>query len=323
MSSRGYALIGGGVFLFAATLVCVLLPFSLHTIEEGNIGIYYRQGALEDYHTTPGLNTMAPWITTVHQIKIRPQTETMPDVSTVTRDGIEIKFEGIQVLSSVNESQIVRLVKSFGLEYKRALVFDRISEELRLFCANNTIDNVYNELYLDIVAHVKANVEDSIKRLGDNGMKIHNLVIPKPKIPEDIKANYQAVKVQWTKQLVATQEQKTQKILKETENIKAKLDAEREKDVTKIQLEKELLKKQKEKERNDIEIQITKDTKQNAADLAAYQKKKQAEANKELYSPEYIKLELAKSLVNNTKFYFSGETSQLGALMANILKPNE
>ena len=34
-------------------------------------------------------------------------------------------------------------------------------------------------------------------------------------------------------------------------------------------------------------------------------------------------LELAKSLVNNTKFYFSGETSQLGALMANILKPNE
>ena len=86
---------------------------------------------------------------------------------------------------------------------------------------------VYNELYLDIVAHVKENVEESIKRLGDNGMKIHNLVIPKPKIPEDIKANYQAVKVQWTKQLVATQEQKTQKILKETENIKAKLDAER------------------------------------------------------------------------------------------------
>ena len=75
---------------------------------------------------------------------------------------------------------------------------------------------MYNELYLDIVAHVKENVEESIKRLGDNGMKIHNLVIPKPKIPEDIKANYQAVKVQSTKQLVATQEQKTQKILKET-----------------------------------------------------------------------------------------------------------
>ena len=46
---------------------------------------FQRQGALEDYYTTPGLNTMAPWITTVHQIKIRPQTETMPDISTVTR----------------------------------------------------------------------------------------------------------------------------------------------------------------------------------------------------------------------------------------------
>ena len=85
---------------------------------------------------------MSPWITTVEQIKIRPQTETLPGVSTITKDGIEIQFEGIQVLSSIDITQVVRLVKSLGLEYKRALIFDRVSEELRLFCANNRIDNV-------------------------------------------------------------------------------------------------------------------------------------------------------------------------------------
>ena len=146
-------------------------------------------------------------------------------------------------------------------------------------------------------------------------------MVPKPEIPEDIAQNYKAVKVQWTKQLVATQEQKTQQILKETENIKAKLDAEREKDVTEIELQKELLKKQKEKERNDLNIQIVKETEENKANIAAYQKQKQAEANKQLYSPEYIQLELAKALVNNTKFYFSGETSPLGALMTKFI-PN-
>ena len=37
-----------------------------------------------------------------------------------------------------------------------------------------------------------------------------NLVIPKPDIPRDIAMNYKAVKVQWTEQLVATQQQKTE-----------------------------------------------------------------------------------------------------------------
>jgi len=287
----------------------------------GNIGIYYRQGALQDYYTGPGLHTMAPWITTVEQVHIRSQTETMPSVKTVTKDGIEIFFEGIQLLSSVNIGQVIRLIKSFGMEFKRALIFDRVSEELRLFCANQTIDEVYNERFLVIVAHVKENVEESITRLGTNGINIHNLVIPKPDIPQDIAQNYQAVKVQWTKQLVAKQEQKTQEILKETENLKATKDAEREKNVEEIQLQKELLQKQKEKERNDIQIKIIQDTEENKANNAAYEKKKRAEANKELYSDKFISLELAKALVNNTKFYFSGETSPLGALMTKFI-PN-
>ena len=40
-------------------------------------------------------------------------------------------------------------------------------------------------MFLDIVSHVKTNVEDSIGRLGQEGIigvKILNLVIPKPDI---------------------------------------------------------------------------------------------------------------------------------------------
>ena len=88
--------------------------------------------------------------------------------------------------------------------------------------------------------------------MGMNGIKILNLVIPKPDIPRDIAANYKAVKVQWTDQLVAKQRQITEKIRKETESIKAMLDAEREKNVTKITLEKALLQKENEKMINDL-----------------------------------------------------------------------
>lgn len=174
-------------------------------------------------------------------------------------------------------------------------------------------------MFLDIVSIVQTNVERSIERLGMNGIKILNLVIPKPDIPRDIAANYKAVKVQWTEQLVATQQQKTEKIKKETESIKALLDAEREKDVLEIEIQKHLLKKEGEKKMNDLENQIIKEREENQANVDAYKKEKEAEANKQLYSADYVKLEMAKALSQNTKFYFSGETSPLGSLLDKIL----
>ena len=136
----------------------------------------------------------------------------MNDLSTVTRDGIAISFIGIQVISSVKIEKLIPLIKLYGMEFKRVLIYDRIAEDLRIFCANHTIDEVYNSMFLDIVEKVKIDVEDSIQRLGQDGVKILNLVVPKPDIPADIAENYKKVKVQWTEQLVAQQYQKTAKI---------------------------------------------------------------------------------------------------------------
>jgi len=324
MDGEGYPLkcklaVGGGIFAFIAILFVACMVGSIHTIQEGSVGIYYVQGALEDRYALPGVRFQKPFITEMREITIRPTTETMEDISTVTKDGIEIMFHGIQVLSSVDLAQLLALVKKFGSEFRRVLIYDRVSEDLRLFCANHTIDEVYNTMFLDIVADVKINVEESITRLGSNGIRILNLVVPKPEIPRDIATNYKAVKVQWTEQLVAIQQQKTEQIKKETQSIKALLDAKREKDVLEITLQKQLLQKQKEKERNDLDILIVKSREENVADIEAYKKEKQSEANKNLYSPEYIKLEMAKALSNNTKFYFSGENSPLGGLLSKIL----
>ena len=102
------------------------------------------------------------------------------------------------------------MVKAYGAEFKRTLVYDRIKEDLRIFCANNTIDDVYNVKFLDIVDQVKDNVKTSISRLGEvgegflqlqfsflifqDGIEILNLVIPKPEIPPDIAHNYKQVR---------------------------------------------------------------------------------------------------------------------------------
>ena len=130
------------IFVFIASLFVTLLISSIHNIQEGSVGIYYVQGALDDQYSLPGIRFQKPFITEMNEIIIRPQTETMNDVKTVTRDGIRTTFHGIQVLSSVDESQLLDLIKKFGLEFRRVLIYDRVSEDLRLFCANHTIDEV-------------------------------------------------------------------------------------------------------------------------------------------------------------------------------------
>ena len=109
---------------------------------------------------------------------------------------------------------------------------------------------------------MKVNVIESIERLGEGGLVLRNLVIPKPDIPSDIANNYKAVKVmmmmmmimtmsmtmtmmkvQWTEQLVATQQQKTETIKKETEKLRAIADAERNKAVLEIKIQEKILEK--------------------------------------------------------------------------------
>ena len=88
---------------------------------------------------------------------------------------------------------VIPLIKKYGREFKKALVYDRISEELRTFCANHTIDEVYNEMFLELTPHTLKETRKSIERLLNNSMQLINLVIPKPDIPSDIAENYRKV----------------------------------------------------------------------------------------------------------------------------------
>ena len=96
-------------------------------------------------------------------------------------------------------------------------------------------------------------------------------------------------------------------------------DAEREKKVLEIDIQKEILRKEGEKNLSNLQNTIVRDREQSLADVENYKKTKQAEANKILYTEQFVQLEMARSLANNTKFYFSGENSALGSLMAKVL----
>lgn len=308
-----------GFFVVILSIIIACIADSYHKINEGNVGIYFKYGALMDRVTLPGVHFMQPFVSDYEEIKIRPHTDTLDPIVSVTKDGIQNTFKDIQIITRIKMDKLIPMAKQYGLEFKDALVFDRIKEELRIYCANHTIDEVYNTKFLEIVTKVKENVITSIDRLANEGIEILNLVIPKPDIPQDIAHNYKQVKVQWTEQLVATQQQKTETIKKETESIKAIADAKRNKAVLEIKIKERVLDKEGDEKISTINNEIVKKKEENLANIEKYKIEKQAEANKALYTQEYVQLQMARSLSNNTKLYFSGENSVMGGLLNKFL----
>ena len=117
---------------------------------------------------------------------------------------------------------------------------------------------------------------------------------------------------------MATQQQKTEAIKKETEKIRAIADAERNKAVLEIKIQEKIIEKEGDANISLINNEILRVQEENIAKIEKFKLEKRAEANKLLLTKEYIQLNVAQSLSNNTKYFFSGEESILGSLLSKM-----
>ena len=56
----------------------------------------------------------------------------------------------------------------------------------------------------------------------------------------------------------------------------------------------------------------------NEADASSYVQESEAKSNEKLLTDQYIRLNVAKSMMNNTKLFFSGTDSVMGSVISQI-----
>ena len=164
-----------------------------------------------------------------------------------------------------------------------------------------------------------SNTNADIQRLGEGKVEILNLIIPKPEIPNGIAKNYQRVKVQWTEKLVAEKEYEKEEVKKATQEMKAVADATRSKVVKVIELEKQILQKEAERNMSLIENDRFRAAETNKAEVLKYSREKEAEANQLILTDNYLKLKIAETFSSNSKLYFSGKNTPLGAIFSKLM----
>ncbi|CAB4069000.1 ERLIN [Lepeophtheirus salmonis] len=151
-------------------LIGGLINMSLHRIEEGHIGVYFRGGALLQKTANPGFHMMVPLITSFKSIQITLQTDEIKNVPCGT---------------SENEA-VYDMVRKFTVDYDKPLIFDKVHHELNQFCSVHNL----HEVYIDLFDQIDENLKNAIqKELSDMapGLRVLSVRVTKPKIPEAIR----------------------------------------------------------------------------------------------------------------------------------------
>lgn len=292
------------LFLAIATQV------SLHRIEEGHVGVYFRGGALLDTLSTPGYHFLLPFVTKVNSIQTTLQTDEVKNVPCGTSGGVMIFFDRIEVVNILTPRAVHDIVKNYTAHYDKPLIFDKVHHELNQFCSSHNLQEVYIDLFDQIDENLKKAISADLVVMAP-GLHVHSVRVTKPKIPESVRKNYELMEAEKTKLLISTQRQKVVEKEAETERKKAVIEAEKEAHVAKIEYERKILEKESIQKMEAIDDAIHVAKEKSHTDAEFYRIQRQAEANKLLFTNEYIELKRNEALLSNRKVYFGPNIPKL------------
>ncbi|KAJ7518483.1 hypothetical protein O6H91_21G071400 [Diphasiastrum complanatum] len=275
----------------------------LHQIPEGHVGVYFRGGALLNATSGPGFHLMIPFLTRYEPIQVTIQTDQVTNIPCGTKGGVMIYFDKIEVVNRLHKDYVYETILSYGVNYDKTWIYDKIHHEINQFCSAHSLQ----EVYIDKFDQIDEIMKDAIQRDCTHyapGIEIIGVRVTKPTIPSTIARNYEVMEQERTKVLIAVEQQKVVEKEAETQKKKAITEAEKDAQVSRIFMEQRLMEKQSNKRQQEIDNAIYLAREKSLADASFYRVLKEAEANKLKLTPEFLELKFIESMLNNTKVFF-------------------
>uniref|UniRef100_A0A096MD40 ER lipid raft associated 2 n=1 Tax=Poecilia formosa TaxID=48698 RepID=A0A096MD40_POEFO len=301
----------GAIFSIVAALGGAALLASVHKIDEGHTGVYYRGGALLTATSGPGFHLMLPFITTYKSVQTTLQTDEVKNVPCGTSGGVMIYFDRIEVVNYLIPSAVYDIVRNFTADYDKALIFNKVHHELNQFCSVHSLQEVYIGLFDQIDENLKLTLQEDLTSMAP-GLIIQAVRVTKPNIPESIRRNYELIKRAQMENIISCIDKtKVKESEKTKERIKAVIEAEKVAQVAEIKFGQKVMEKKTEKKISEIEDDAFLARQKAKADAEFYTALRAAEANKLKLTPEYLQLMKYKAIAANSKIYFGNDIPQM------------
>ncbi|KAL7240674.1 hypothetical protein ACSBR2_006343 [Camellia fascicularis] len=317
---------GGGfsaiftVFLSFIIISCLaLVPSSsalknslsvIHQVPEGHVGVYWRGGALLKTITDPGFHLKMPLITHFEPIQVTLQTDLVRDIPCGTKGGVMINFEKIEVVNRLRKSFVYETLRDYGVQYDNTWIYDKIHHEINQFCSAHSLQQVYIDMFDQIDEKMKDDLQSDCTRYAP-GIEIISVRVTKPTIPESIRRNFEQMEEERTKVLIAIERQRVVEKEAETKKKIAISEAEKNAQVSLIQMEQKLMEKESARRQEEISNEMYKAREKSLADADFYRALKEAEANMSKLTPQYLELKFIEAISNNTKIFFGNKVPNM------------
>jgi len=286
----------------AAAVVCLLIPLGIHKVDEGYIGVYWRGGALLNSYSEPGFQLKLPLITTFEQVQVTVQTDKVLEIPCGTSGGVLISFESIEVVNRLRKTHAIDTIRKYGVNYDKMWIFDKIHHEINQFCSSHTLQEVYIDLFDKLDESIASSLQTDCDKWAP-GIEIIATRVTKPRIPKSLNRDYELMETEKTKLLITIEHQKVMEKEAETERQRSLIMAQKQAEVSRINMDKEQLEKFGIQRMQTIEDQIYLAREKALADAAFYKKQKLTEANQLKLTEEYIQYQTLLALRDQPNVY--------------------
>uniref|UniRef100_A0A6A7GBS2 Erlin-2-B n=1 Tax=Hirondellea gigas TaxID=1518452 RepID=A0A6A7GBS2_9CRUS len=292
-------------------VVCILIvATTVHEIDEGYIGVYWRGGALLNSISNPGYQLKLPGITSVEQVQISLQTDKVLNIPCGTSSGVLLYFARIEVVNRLKKEYALETVRQYGVHYDKLWIFDKIHHEINQFCSSHTLREVAIEMFDQLDETLTAKLQEDCYKYAP-GIEIISARVTKPSIPASIQRNYDSMEEAKAKLLVTTKHLNVVAKRAETEQLRAEVGARQVADVSRVTMETKLIEQRAQQEIDRIQDEINIARQRAFADADNYTKKRLAEANRLRFSDQYKRYETYLSYQNCSKLYFEETIEQI------------
>jgi len=288
-------------YLFFLSLLLSKACGCFISIPSGYYGVYSYLKEIQDepIKSATFYNCLMSTITLVKYI---PDSDYRENILLLSSEGIEMRATRVEISNSIDPAYIIPISKKYGpTEYDTKLVVEPMAQYLREMAANRTVDEFqiidFHKLDDDLKKHIQL-------LNNETGITIHYVRISSIEVPKEIKEKRLKLAEEKNNKILAEEELKKTRILKEKEMYIAQQDqaikmenAIKSNEIMLKNMEAERLKKT-------IENRMLIETAQANAEKI----KLEAEALMSMYTiPGYTDVEKMKAISGNTKIYWGNE----------------
>jgi regulator of protease activity HflC (stomatin/prohibitin superfamily) len=210
----------------------------------------------------------------------------------------------------LDRSKVHDTIQNYGVNYDKTWIYDKIHHEINQFCSGRTLEEVYISQFDTVDEQLIAQLQKDCTE-WNTGIEIISIRVTKPRIPDAIRSNFEAMEAEKTRLMVANQTQKV--VLKEAETDKMKkiVQAQKRAEISVIEMKKRVAERTAlaKTERIADEMHVARE--KAWADAEYYRQEKLAEGNLGRLTRPFLEQELLAGLANATKTYYGRDLSKL------------